>query len=54
MHYMQNPVFIYNLMAKKDKSKVESSIKNYKNFKIHKNLILNLEETGNLYPVKNV
>jgi hypothetical protein len=31
---------VHNPMAKKDKSIIESSIRNYNDYKIHKNLVL--------------
>jgi hypothetical protein len=45
---------IYNPMVNKDKSRNESLVNNYNNFKIHKNLILYLQKIGNIYPGKNV
>lgn len=39
-------------IAKKDKSRIESLVKNYHNYKIPNNLILYLQETENLYQGK--
>jgi len=45
---------VYNPMAKKDKSKIESTLQNYNDYKIHKDLILYLRKTGNSYQGKNL
>jgi hypothetical protein len=42
------------LWPKKDKSIIESIIRNYNNYKIHKNLVLYLQKTGNSYQGKNL
>lgn len=44
---------VNNLIAKKDKSKIESTLKNYKDYTIHENLALCLQKTGNSYQGKN-
>lgn len=45
---------VHNPIAKKDKSKIESTIKNYNDYIIDKNLILYLKKTENSYQGKNV
>jgi len=45
---------VRNPMAKKDKSKIELTLKNYNDYKIHKDLILYLRKTGNSYQGKNL
>jgi len=49
IHFIKNNV--HNSMAKKDKSRIESTLKNCNDSKIHKNLILYLQKTGNSYRV---
>ena len=39
---------VHNLITKKYQSKIESTVKNYNNYKIQKNLILFSQKTGNL------
>jgi hypothetical protein len=44
----------HNPMAKKDKSMIESTIRNYNDYKIHKYLVLYLQKTGDSYQGKNL
>lgn len=50
IHFIKNNV--HNSMAKTNKSRIESTLKNYNNYKIHKNLVLYLQKTGNSYQGK--
>ncbi|CAI6347671.1 unnamed protein product [Macrosiphum euphorbiae] len=51
INYIKNNV--HKPMAKKDKLLIESTLQNYNDYKVHKDLILYLRKTGNSYQGKN-
>ncbi|XP_060868643.1 uncharacterized protein LOC132943633, partial [Metopolophium dirhodum] len=45
---------VHKPMAKKDKLLIESTLQNYNDYKVHKDLTLYLRKTGNFYQGKNL
>jgi hypothetical protein len=45
---------VHNPVAEKDKSRIELTLQNYNDYKIHKDLILCLRKTGNSYHGKSL